>query len=186
MDPTRESITKIISKTIKSKATNALHTILLHHEYRFSIYLYKGAISFYPYVDSFEKEQEILERAFNSFFKTGLGRVDVCANELLIRMAQIHPTFSPGTGRGELPAEDHFAFCFLVFAMLKLQMFQEDERNGVFRFDERGLFLREQKICLVCKKPSKFSCGRCVGALYCGRVCQVADWKKHQGNCKKV
>ena len=112
--------------------------------------------------------------------------MDACTKELLIRMDQLHPTFSPGTGKGEKPAEEHFAFCFIVFAMLKLQMFQEDERNGIFRFDEHGLFLREKKICFVCKKPSKFSCARCVGALYCGRVCQLADWKKHQGNCKKA
>lgn len=39
--------------------------------------------------------------------------------------------------------------------------------------------------CQVCGKTAKFRCTRCKRAWYCGRECQVRDWKAgHKAQCK--
>ncbi|XP_057310602.1 N-lysine methyltransferase SMYD2-like [Hydractinia symbiolongicarpus] len=41
--------------------------------------------------------------------------------------------------------------------------------------------------CLRCKsKEAKYHCGRCKERLYCGKECQVTDWKQHKIKCSKM
>ncbi|KAF9483721.1 hypothetical protein BDN70DRAFT_851332 [Pholiota conissans] len=40
------------------------------------------------------------------------------------------------------------------------------------------------KICARCKKPGGLQCSRCSVTKYCGKECQVADWKaRHKNEC---
>ncbi|KAF9483722.1 hypothetical protein BDN70DRAFT_918273 [Pholiota conissans] len=39
-------------------------------------------------------------------------------------------------------------------------------------------------ICVLCKKPGVLQCARCSSTRYCGKECQVADWKpRHKDEC---
>ena len=42
-------------------------------------------------------------------------------------------------------------------------------------------------VCAVCGKPAPLQCARCSAAAYCGRECQVADWRAgHKAVCDVV
>ena len=191
MDLTREVIVRMFSEAVTMEKTSSsplkleLLKTLLRQEYRVSVYMYKGAMAIYPSVHSVKKEQEIMETSFQSFLKAGKSSINVCQKDLLRRMERYHPMFS-GSGKLEMLAEDHFLFCFTVYAMMRLEMLKEDDQNGVLRFNERPAFLLAHKLCIGCKAPSKACCSRCGEARYCGRVCQVTDWKSHQRKCKKA
>jgi len=43
----------------------------------------------------------------------------------------------------------------------------------------------KNRLCAQCQMPgANFSCSGCKAAFYCGRDCQVANWKTHKGECK--
>ena len=191
MDLTRAVIVRMLSDAVAMKKTSSsspkleLLKTLIRQEYRVSVYMYKGAMAVYPGVHSVKKEQEVMENAFRSFFDAGKGSVTVCQKDLLRRMDNYHHMFSV-SGQQEVLADDHFLFCFTVYAMMRLEMLKEDDQNGVLRFNERSAFLQEHKLCICCKAPSKACCSQCGEARYCGRVCQVTHWKTHQRKCKKA
>lgn len=188
-DLTRQVIARMFSEAVAMEQTSSgpvklqLIKTLLRQEYRVSVYMYKGAMAIYPTVHSVKKEQEVMEISFQSFFNAGKGSVVVCKKDLLRRMEGYHTMFS---SLGEVLGEDHFLFCFTVYAMMRLEILKEDDQNGVFRFNERPAFLRKHNLCIGCKAPSKACCSRCGEARYCGRVCQVTHWKLHQRKCKKA
>ena len=37
--------------------------------------------------------------------------------------------------------------------------------------------------CAVCGEPASKRCSRCRNEWYCGRECQVKQWKKHKPTC---
>lgn len=39
------------------------------------------------------------------------------------------------------------------------------------------------KKCTGCQAPAAMKCGRCLVAHYCGKDCQVANWKDHSRTC---
>lgn len=57
--------------------------------------------------------------------------------------------------------------------------------NGAIAFaDEDVSALRRCGGCLTCCAKEELSlCGRCGQEMYCSRVCQVADWKRHKKAC---
>mmetsp|Transcript_2395 Transcript_2395/g.5467 ORF Transcript_2395/g.5467 Transcript_2395/m.5467 type:complete len:952 (+) Transcript_2395:38-2893(+) len=40
--------------------------------------------------------------------------------------------------------------------------------------------------CIVCGKPSTSKCGRCCSASYCGKACQLKDWRTHKLECGRM
>jgi hypothetical protein len=64
----------------------------------------------------------------------------------------------------------------------------DDEREHVARMAalygsaefERAVMTPE---CAVCKRPATSRCSKCKRVWYCGRECQVADWKSHKPEC---
>jgi len=43
----------------------------------------------------------------------------------------------------------------------------------------------KNRLCTQCQMPgANFSCSRCKTAFYCGRECQVANWKRHKLECR--
>eukprot|EP00161_Ancyromonas_sigmoides_P012362 TRINITY_DN3149_c0_g1_i1.p1 TRINITY_DN3149_c0_g1~~TRINITY_DN3149_c0_g1_i1.p1 ORF type:complete len:541 (+),score=230.11 TRINITY_DN3149_c0_g1_i1:91-1623(+) len=42
------------------------------------------------------------------------------------------------------------------------------------------------KACAKCGEKGTADCGKCGAVSYCGRDCQVADWKAHKAHCKWV
>jgi diadenosine tetraphosphate (Ap4A) HIT family hydrolase len=44
-----------------------------------------------------------------------------------------------------------------------------------------------RKPCYVCGTPdAKYSCGNCMGIIYCSEICQKNDWGRHFSDCKKA
>lgn len=51
-------------------------------------------------------------------------------------------------------------------------------------FDMQGLDdVIEAPTCASCREDASQRCSRCQKVWYCGRECQVSDWKKHKTSC---
>lgn len=140
--------------------------------------------------DGTRDREAVLEQTFNTFRDVSLGRV--------ASFRQTAARFRPDLERNEAvkracAAHDRFAAAGVAEGLVDsgvrqraTQIFSDTQSRLKQSRDRYGLLPCSNEACVACEmQPKQFKvCSRCRTVRYCGRDCQVADYKQHKKACK--